>query len=267
MAERDQPPSIEFVKLGASQAPPLPGVPVIVNVAQPTIQVAIKARGASRITSRRFTLGGRTIDLPPLAGPTDSLVETVALTLPPNELVSLVVHADNQNATSRSRSIELRYQAPAPPPPPAAKPRLVVVGFGADTFPRPDLPPIRFASDDAEAVAFPQPAPSHAGRRTRPGQARGRSSPQRRRGDDEQSPGRARPAQLGLWSKRAEGRGRDRGLPRHVRAGVRARDEARRRGHEAGRAPRLATTADLSARLQSLVNAGAARCAVPRRPA
>ncbi len=75
------------------------------------------------------------------------------LTLAPGvHKVNVVI--SNDRGRERTESFEVEYRPPPNAPPPAREPRLVVLAFGAGTFPKnARIPAIRFAEEDVRDVA------------------------------------------------------------------------------------------------------------------
>jgi hypothetical protein len=154
VAENDQPPRIEVTALEPGSIPPRPGAPVVTSRPDPRVSVSISARGKSRIAERRVTVSGVPIVHDPLPAPLAELNEVVPVTLPPNQVVRLVVETANVGGGRRSEALDLEYRPSRPTPSvERASPRVMIVSLGAERFRNRSLPPIRFAERDAEALA------------------------------------------------------------------------------------------------------------------
>ena len=156
VAEQDQPPRIEIAPANPALALPPPGQPWVVAAPNPQLVVTISSQGKSPIAARRLVLDETLVDRPALPAPVADLRDVVPLTLVPNQPSRLFVKATNANGSPRTAFVDVVYVPPAAVvavPDTARAPRMRVLSIGSDTFASPDLPPVRFAIEDAEGLA------------------------------------------------------------------------------------------------------------------
>lgn len=123
-----------------------------VDIANPRLGMNIVATDTSKLVSRRVIADEQVLNLAPLAAPTASFSEQLAVQLVPKRRTRLVVEAVNENGNKRSDWIDMLYLPPRDEPVPEGK--LLVLGIGNELSRNPSLlPPIPFADKDAERLA------------------------------------------------------------------------------------------------------------------